>query len=232
MSWSRLNIVVEGHTEEEFVKEILKPHFSNYSISVSVRMVANRQSRQRKYKGGLLKFSSLQRDVCMWMREDQAATTRFTTMVDLYGYPSDAPLYDEACTLSPYEKVKLLEQGLEESLDDGSKRFIPYIQLHEFETLLYADLSKWQAYFPGKQIALNNLTQSVASFSNIEIINDSRATAPSKRILEHLPEYDKIVAGVVLATAIGLPVIRKKCVHFDGWLSRLEQHQVSRPYSN
>jgi len=63
-------------------------------------------------------------------------------MVDLYSYPKNVPGYEEIQSLDAYERV----MGLEESLaaDIASQRFVPYIQLHEFETLLYADLSRWE----------------------------------------------------------------------------------------
>lgn len=221
MTWPRLNMVVEGHTEEEFANAILKPHLSSFSVAVSARMVSHRRERSRKYKGGLLKFESLHRDVDLWMREDRSEETHFTTMVDLYAYPSDAPRYEESKNLSPYNKVGLLEKGLGESVND--RRFAPYIQLHEFETILYADLNKWQEYFLGQQSAVDALAASVASFDNIELINDDERTAPSKRILQYLPEYDKPAAGNELARAIGLPTIRDRCKHFDEWLTSLEK---------
>jgi len=220
MTWTRLNIVVEGHTEEEFANEVLKPHLSRFSVEVSARMLSHRRERSRKYKGGLLKFKFLRQDVDLWMREDRSDEAHFTTMVDLYGYPSDAPRYDDAKNLPPYDKVQLLEQGLAESFNNT--RFIPYIQLHEFETILYADLGKWPDYFLGQQNAVDSLAATVASFDSIELINDDERTAPSKRILHHFPEYDKAVAGNVLAIAIGLSTIRDKCAHFDMWLKSLE----------
>jgi len=226
MSWIRLNIVVEGPTEEEFANEILKPYLSRFSISVIPRMVshppkARKEERTlRKHKGGLLDFEWLRKDLDIWMREDRSPETHFTTMIDLYGYPRNAPRYDEAKKLAAYEKVALLEQGMAESFD--SARFIPYIQLHEFETLLFSDVCKWNVFFLEGRDALTDLAESVAQFENVEMINDDEKTAPSKRIKSHLPDYDKVLAGNVLAIEIGLPVMREKCRHFNEWLARLE----------
>ena len=58
---------------------------------------------------------------------------------------------------------------------------------------------------------------------NPELIDDGPETAPSKRILEEIPEYDKVAAGVSVVGKIGLPVLRQKCAHFNGWLTKLEQ---------
>jgi hypothetical protein len=49
-------------------------------------------------------------------------------------------------------------------------------------------------------------------------------TAPSKRIIAEIPEYDgqKATSGPLIAGRIGLPTLREKCAHFAEWLHRLE----------
>ena len=49
----RLNIIVEGQTEETFVNQILTPRLSRFSIGVSARVVTTRKERGAKYRGGL-----------------------------------------------------------------------------------------------------------------------------------------------------------------------------------
>ena len=56
-----------------------------------------------------------------------------------------------------------------------------------------------------------------------ELINDGQDTAPSKRILKKIPEYDKATAGVRIVGRIGLPTLRAKCPHFNEWLYQLEE---------
>ena len=58
-----------------------------------------------------------------------------------------------------------------------------------------------------------------------EEINEGAHTAPSKRIIRHLPAYErsKVRVGAPAAAAIGLPALRAKCPHFDDWLTRLEK---------
>lgn len=227
MKWLRLNVVVEGQTEEEFAKSILGHHLREFSISVHPRMVSHPPKRSkkqerglRKHKGGFLDFEWLQKDLEMWMKEDTASDARFTTMVDLYCYPQNAPGYDKAKHLTGHEKIQKLEQCMADFFQ--ANRFIPYIQMHEFETLLFADLNKWGVVFLENPRALTKLARSLAPFDNIEMINDNDQTAPSKRILSHLPEYNKVLSGNVLAFEIGLAQMRKKCRHFDEWVSKLE----------
>jgi len=225
MTWVRLNMVVEGQTEEAFANEVLNPHLSNFSIAVSARMLSHTGGRSRNHKGGIRRIGQLTDDLKRWAREDTSKDVRFTTMVDLYAYPSDAPRYGEAKRLCPYERVELLEKGLKDVIDD--RRFIPYIQLHEFETMLFSDFESWHPQFPDRTPAIEALAASVASFENVEFVNDTPESAPSKRVLKYLPEYQKVIAGSVLALEIGLPRIRERCRHFDTWLSALEsRHEM------
>lgn len=221
MRWTRLNVVVEGQTEETFVKEVLGPHLNGFSVAVSVRMVGHRGRQSRKYKGGLRQFAPLADDLRRWMREDWSPDVRFSTMVDLYAYPGDAPGFEGACGLAPRDRIVALETALADTV--GNRRFIPYIQLHEFETLLFSDLERWAVQFPGRDDAIQKLKEDVAQFQDVELINDGSETAPSRRILKFLPEYQKVVSGSVLAIEIGITSIRNACPHFDSWVSKLEK---------
>jgi len=119
-----------------------------------------------------------------------------------------------------YDRVVILEQKMAE--DIGDSRFVPYIQLHEFEALILADPKQLDWEYLEHDIPINNLVSMVGS-QNPELINDSPETAPSKRILNEIPEYDKVGAGVAVAEQIGLPMLRQKCRHFADWLAQLEQ---------
>ena len=48
-------------------------------------------------------------------------------------------------------------------------------------------------------------------------------TAPSKRLIQLYPGYDKVLFGVLVAEQINVDGIRAKCPHFDEWVSKLEQ---------
>ena len=163
----------------------------------------------------------LKKDLERWLKQDQGSDARFTTMIDLYAYPKDAPGYRDRLSSEPYRRVAGLERALES--DIASQRFVPYIQLHEFETLLYADMSRWSTLLLDSSREIQQLADSVSGFSNVELIDDGETTAPSKRILGAIPRYDKVASGALLALEIGLPTIREKCAHFNEWLSRLER---------
>ena len=105
-------------------------------------------------------------------------------------------------------------------MDD--RRFIPYIQLHEFEALILSNPAKLNHDYLEYERPITELTKSIEGM-NPELINDDPNTAPSKRILSCIPEYNKTVAGVAIAELIGLPILREKCRHFNDWLTQLEE---------
>jgi hypothetical protein len=121
-----------------------------------------------------------------------------------------------------------LEFEVESGIDIYTMR-LTYIQLHEFEAYLFADPA-WFEYFYDHHAGEIAALQAIAdSEDSPELINDGQHSAPSKRIIAQLPDYEgaKPVVGPQVAELIGLDVIRSKCPHFSAWLSRLEQLTTS-----
>jgi hypothetical protein len=58
---------------------------------------------------------------------------------------------------------------------------------------------------------------------NPELINDGVNTAPSKRIIAQIPEYEgnKATSGPLVAGKIGVPTLCKRCRHFEQWIENL-----------
>lgn len=219
----RLYFIVEGQTEETFVNRILKPHLATYSVWCSARCVMTSRSRRRSHRGGVVRYEHPKRDITAWMNEDNSPGARFTTMFDLYGLPVDFPGSGEASSVSdPYERVEVLESALSQDVSD--RRFIPYIQLHEFEALLFASPRMLETQFHHRREEIDRLVETASAFDSPELIDDGKNTAPSKRIISMIPEYErrKVSAGPIVAAQIGLPTLRTKCKHFGEWLSRLE----------
>ncbi len=182
-------------------------------------------SRKRStiHRGGLISYARARQDIMLWMKEDQNRDVAFTTMFDLYALPPDFPAYQEAGGAdSPYKRVAELESAMIK--DVGHPRFAAYIQLHEFETLLLAAPQKLDCRYLDCDRAIRNLVEMAAGFDSPELIDDGPNTAPSKRIIREIPEYEgmKASAGPLVAEKIGLPELRDKCRHFDQWLSQLE----------
>lgn len=219
----RLHFIVEGQTEETFVNQTLKPHLASFSVWVKARCVETGRKGGVKYRGGIASYDKARKDIRLWMLEDQNDDARFTTMFDLYGLPHDFPSYEEAARLSdPYDRVRTLEDSLSENVSDS--RFIPYIQLHEFEALLLADPQKLDAQFNENRVGIQRLVRMANGFKSPELIDDGPDSAPSKRIAEEIPAYprSKVSAGPITAERIGLNTLRAQCQHFDAWLGILE----------
>ncbi len=218
----RLHVTTEGPTELQFTKKVLAPHLGNLNIVADGRSVLTSKDNRTsmEYRGGLVNYAKAKQDIQTWIKQDNHPECRFTTMFDLYALPSGFPGYIEAQEQqNAYEKVKILETRLAENIEDD--RFIPYIQLHEFEALIFSDPQQLDWEYLEHDQAIAKLTAMVAD-KNPELINDSPETAPSKRILKEIPEYDKVTAGVAVAEKIGLQTLRTKCKHFDEWVSLLE----------
>jgi hypothetical protein len=228
----RLHVIAEGQTEEEFVNSVLSFHLGAFDISTDVRCVETGRRRAnprvgqvgRIYRGGLIDFPRARKDIMLWMKEDQNDDAYFTTMFDLYALPEDFPGFlDARRQPDPYSRVGHLEAAF--GNDISHRRFIPYIQLHEFEALILSDPTKFTPRFIEHADKINDLVLMCSQFVSPELINDGAESAPSKRIIRSIPDYagSKASAGPLIAQRIGLESIRQKCPHFSDWVERLEK---------
>ena len=220
----RLNLLVEGQTEETFVKRVLVPHLAQLGVYATPRLLATRsKAASRRHKGGLLRFGQFRSDLSNWMKEDRGRDARFSSMIDLYALPDDFPgKPDLPSGVQPLARVMGLEERLGATI--GDDRFLPYIQLHEFEALLLTDPAALAHEFPDERKAIEPLVQFMVG-KEPEEVDESPEGAPSKRIAHYLPGYldRKPSAGPATAERIGLPTLRARCPHFNTWLERLER---------
>ncbi len=223
----RLHVTAEGWTEQAFVKQLLAPHLAQYGVYADARCVLTSKDKRaaREYRGGLSSYEKAKADILTWIKEDEHQECRFTTMFDLYALPGDFPGHAEAVRKEdPYARVEILEQSMARDISEAlnvQNPLIPYIQLHEFEALVFVDPQKLDREYLEHQEPIDRLISMVGK-GNPELINDGPETAPSKRILAEIPEYNKTTAGVSVVEQIGVEMLREKCSHFDDWLSRLE----------
>lgn len=201
----RVIIYCEGPSEETFINRILYPGFQKediYLTAISCR--------------GVSKYSLIRKDLLRLCRSDSAAVV--TMMLDYYGMPSDTPGIREKLEGSVYDKIKSIEKSIGQ--DIAASNFVPNLILHEYETLLFSDVTAFSQCMEAKSVG--KLQKIRKEFSNPEEINNSPDTAPSKRILKICPQYRKVVDGCSIAEAIGLTTIRKECRHFNEWLEQIE----------
>ncbi len=215
----RLNITAEGFSEERFVADVIRPHLLNLNIYADVRKALT--SRKLRKRGGIVEYAKLKNDIFQWTTESPDAY--HTTLIDLYGLKSDFPGYGTTKHLQPYNRIAEMERLF--AADIGFHKFIPYIQLHEYEALMYADtaiLEEWLGLYNKLPKNCFNKIRSSVPDSNPELINEGRETAPSKRILSLCDTYDKVNDGILILKEIGLNKLRSECRHFDQWLTKLE----------
>lgn len=217
----RINITAEGQTEEAFINQLLAPY-----LLTKGKLVQTRRLRTSKtQRGGYTTYGKARYDIVQWLRSEPDAW--HTTMIDLYGLRSDFPGYEAASSLGiPAEKAMLIQQAWAAELattEAAAHRFIPYVQLHEFEALLFTDpavMEEWLGL--NRHLSAGCFEHIVREYPTPEWINDSPLTAPSKRIGALCAGYDKVGEGLLVLEEIGLTRLRESCPLFGEWLTTLE----------
>jgi hypothetical protein len=218
---TRLNLVVEGQTEEAFVRDVLGPHLLSSGIACAARCVVTARRRGRVFKGGLAGYQAFRKDLEIWMKQDQNPEAYFSMMADLYGLPDDFPGYHAASRVTDvHQRVALLEDALRDDLAHPVGHFLPYTQTHEFEALLFTRPQVFDLLFPDRPSRATSLAEMATAFRSPEHIDDENP--PSKRILSVFPDYRKVTDGPILVAEIGLVALRENCLHFHEWLGALE----------
>lgn len=208
----RIYIIVEGQTEESFVKEILSKYLLQYDIYV----YAIKIETSKGHKGGFVNYDHLKRDVKIRLKE-MGDDILVTTFIDFFRCP-ELPNADSYVNIPDHcERVKQMENVIKDDIND--RRFIPYIQLHEFEALLFSSNNGFKEYFTEKEI--KKLNKIIEEFENPEDINSNPESAPSKRLMKIVDNYDKVLFGNVIALEIGIDTILAKCPRFKTWVENL-----------
>ncbi|MCB9743382.1 MAG: DUF4276 family protein [Alphaproteobacteria bacterium] len=216
--------MVEGQTEEAFIKEVIRPHLGSLGVYVSTSIVgkyiAGRNAHNHRGGGH---YKHWRRDLVHHLGNAHDDGLRVTTLFDLYGLPKDFPSLSELRTThDTEERCKALEEALANDIND--RRFIPYIQRHEFEALVLASLDALEDLLDAKDDldGIATLKEDIKS-QQPEDVNDGPDSAPSKRLHRFIPSYDKVVYGSLVTHDTGLQTLRAVCPRFDTWLKTLEQ---------
>ncbi len=194
----RLGISVEGSTEREFINRILAPHLQPLSI----------QTRAVDIQGKV----SLDRIKAVLPRLIHSFD-HLSTLYDFYGFTRRGNHDAASLTTAIAETVP----------EQWRHRLIPYVQLHEFEALLFAVPEITVEQLGGSAKSLQKMQQAVAAAGNPEAVNDSPQTSPSHRLFDLFgTAFQKKIHGPKIIAAAGLPAIRAQCPRFDAWIARLE----------
>jgi hypothetical protein len=80
----RVHVLVEGQTEETFVKSVLQAHLDQYEICLFPRLIG-----KPGHKGGIGEYPRARRDILTTLKQDAGAFC--TTMFDYYAMPDSWP---------------------------------------------------------------------------------------------------------------------------------------------
>ncbi len=220
-------MIVEGQTERAALQQPdVAARFFSCGFSVHPKVVG-----KPGHKGGVRSFDKILPEILALLRQEPQA--KVSTFFDFYALPlSKWPGYPHSEELSPAQAVVHIEAAMAAcvtaqipNLSPG--RFTPYIQLFEFEALLFAD-PKAMANLFGNPALEQTFVKMVVDCGGCEAIDNGPATAPSKRIQDHFPGYIKgsganahapLILGHIART--NWPQLLAACPRFRHWLSLL-----------
>jgi hypothetical protein len=215
----KILVLVEGQTEETFVRDVLAPHLALCSKSIVATLVVTKKMKSGpSFKGGVLSYRQVKRDLTRLLGDSSVA--QITTMLDYYALPNDFPGCSSGGSSPPGVRVAQLEEAFR--VDIADRRFVPYLSQHEFEALLFADPESARELYDDPATVDAMLAVRAEFGGNPELINSGPMTAPSKRMKALFDGYQKTVHGPLAAHAAGVHALRSNCPHFDQWLRALE----------
>ena len=225
MKYVILHVLCEGQTEERFVNEVLTQHLQQFNIFPKPILLLT--SKRKNAKGGMLSYVQAKRDLEILIKrfhDNGSEIHLFTTMFDYYALPDDFPGFTESSRIKNVrERISFIENAF--SKDLGCRSFIPYLQLHEFEALLFVDISLLAMDYPLSTTGIHKLKVETDRYDDPEMINNSQETAPSKRIIHALQDnyhYNKVKSGAAITSLIGIDPLIANCQHFREWLERIK----------
>ena len=216
----RLVIIVEGETEESFVNNILCPYFCSKGLYNTIQCFKTKHSH-----GGISKYSYIKKDILNTIYEKDVVVSM---MIDFYRLPSDFPGFNDLkATQTHQEQANLLEIRIKKDLEDSQKKlfenFIPYIQLHEFEALVFASINGIDSLFERSEMDYNGLMNVIQQYPNPEDINNHPDTAPSVRLKKLISGYNKVLHGIDIINIVGMNELLEKCPRFKAWVESMEE---------
>lgn len=218
LNYRRVYVVCEGQTEEAIAKQTLGPHLETHRITLVPWVVKTKRPAGGAAHRGGGRWTHYKREIKQALADRSAAAV--TTMIDLYGYPTDGPGLPSPKGLRDLALAGHLEGAMGSEVSD--LRFLPHLQVHEIEALLLAapDAVGDRAGDPSVGAALS---AAVGSCGGAELVDQGPTTHPSARIKAAWPRFAKTSDGPSLVAAVGLPTIRAACPHFDRWLGAIER---------
>lgn len=217
MAVREICIVVEGQTEEQFVKMVLEPLALIHDTCLRPTIVRTKQTKTALYKGGGTSWGPYRKRVKELAPQPHWA--RIGVMLDLYACPSDTPGYTKS--LSGHQLHSAVTEAIQEDLEKiAPGRVLAGPILHELETLVIAAIATGQTQAE-PDVMQQAQTAIRKAGGDAEMVNGGPTTAPSKRLLAWWPEYEKALYGPVLISQAVWGDIARQCPTFEMWWNQL-----------
>ncbi|MGV3279168.1 DUF4276 family protein [Rickettsiales bacterium LUAb2] len=194
-----IGISVEGQTEAYFIQYVLARYLYKFGIKISPPVIL----------GGNVSVERVGKQLSMLSEHYKYVTSLY----DFYGFQGKGNhegrkhlIHRIMNHVSPYKKDNVI---------------FPYIQMYEFEALLFSDskiLCNNIFYNSHDKIKCIDYFDDILKSKRPEQVNDSIETAPSKRLHKINRRYKKTLYGHIVAQKIGIEKIRKECKGFNGWI--------------
>lgn len=213
MNMPRLIFIVEGDSEQRFINEHLVNYLSVKCLGVSIHAQKITTNRKKNVKGGNVNYELLKNEI---RRTYAQGGVLITTFLDFFRLPTDYPGYTQ-----DVRQIRQIEDAIRVDCSGiiPPTSFLPYIQKHEFETLLFANSAGFSKVVDSEE--MKQIRNVLKQFSTPEDINGSPETAPSKRLLS-IFKYKKVADSALVMKDVDIDVLRKRCPRFDAWIGRLE----------
>ncbi len=214
----RVVIICEGETEREFCKTLLASYFAKSNIHIQAPLI-------KRSMGGIVKWEIIKKEIETYLREKDVYVTMFIDYYGLYSKYNFLGWEESLKIVDKNKRMDFLEVAMKNDIEKSvQNRFIPYLQLHEFEGLLFNDINVFYEQVPKEElVGIEELKQTFNDYpDNPEMINNNKETSPSHRLKRIIKGYNKILYGHYFAEAIGLDKIRNKCPRFNKWLNLIE----------
>ncbi|MCS6795267.1 MAG: DUF4276 family protein [Raineya sp.] len=213
----RILINCEGQTEQEFCQSLLKPYFQNINIFIETPII-------KRSGGGIVGWEILKNQVEIQLKKEK--NIYVTTFIDFFKLSTSyyrSEVKNTQNITDKYGTVQRIEEGMKNDIQEKLReRFIPYVQLHEFEALLFYSIEIFERWIPKNEfVDKDEILRTFNTYSNPELINDNKP--PSKILQGSIQGYNKVLYGSVLALEIGLSNIRSKNPRFSRWIETLEK---------
>ena len=218
-------VLCEGQTEREFCRNVVAPYVAASGIALAGTLVGKPQRK----RGGIRPWDVYRNELLRLA--SQRPDRHVAVLVDYYAMPDSWPGRPDSPNKPIAERGSYVEHALwADLLNDLPGRFHPCVQLHEFESLLFVepDIAALSIAIAAGAVSHADVAAKMTAIKtqcgeSVEHINDGPETAPSKRLVQIMPAYDKVAWGVTAAADVSLATLRAECPWLKRWLTRLEK---------